>query len=245
MADLRVKTSERIDFRPLEIENLTNQNGLKMNLEKVVFCPCRRDDNSQPQSTCKICKGNGWIFMPKQVVYGMVTSLSFQQTMTLAQPEINATANLTLSENYDFRLNYFDRLTLLDGDGIIKNNLLRLQPVETPTKKEFIQGNLPYIIKSIECIYLYVSNSEVKLLEPVKDYTFFDNIVQFTDKMRYDLIKKGITEFITSVRYNHMPVYHVLSTEHSVRMTRVMDKGNETIKLMPLQYKIREASFYF
>lgn len=240
--ETRSQYKHRVDLQPIELENLVIQSANLLSLERAIFCPCRRIDNGSFQSNCPICHGNGWLFTGANEVFGTVTSLSYTQTMSMERELINSTANLTLSELYDFRLNYFDRITILDGDGIIKNNLIKIKLQYNAQKNEVLMSSVPFVPNSIEYFYVYFSSTEIVLLTE-NDYTLSNANIIFSDVMKSRFKKTGLDYLVGSIRYYHKAIYHVLNTNHNIRQTRVTENGSQVVKKLPLQYTIREALY--
>ena len=236
----RSKSLLRQDFDKAGFENLLFQNNILFTLEKAVYCPCRRKDNSSPQVECVNCNGSGWLFVHGREVNATVMSLNYDQKIQMTYTEITASANLTMSEDFENRLAFFDKLSMKDGAGITINNLARFEQITNEYKKIVFQLTLPYSIVSIEYLVIYLSNSENKILTP-NDYTIVkSNVIQLNSALYDYLTKKGFIEIMASIRYNHLPIYHVMRSEHNIRMTKVED--NTTY--MPLQYLIREHNFF-
>jgi len=233
----------RVDFDIQGFENLLLQNKYVCNLERALYCPCRTENNSSPSDNCATCKGTGWLFTIPVKVNGTLMSLNRDEKLRWNYPEIAATANFTLSEETEYRLAYFDKITLLEGNGITINNIVTVKKLKNKFNKDTFQISLPYIIKSIEFITIYVSKFEVKQLSD-NDYKITEsNIIEFSDSIKEYLIKNAPEKTSASIRYNHLPIYHVLSASHNIRMTNLVDYPDKNVKL-PLQYLIRENSFF-
>lgn len=241
----RSKTLLRQDFDHTGFENLVYQNGLNLKLERALMCPCRRVDNGSPQTTCLNCNGSGWLFSAPTNVFGTIMSLKYEQIIQMTYPEISATANLILSESNDFRLSYFDKLTLQDGNGIIVNNIKQFKLLSNSYNKKTFQLSLPFRVISIDYLILYISsNSVLKLSESDYKYENNTNTIELSDSVTSNLTKQGFTDIMASIRYYHNPIYHVLRHEHNIRLSRVVDGSNEVVKEFPLLYLIREHSFF-
>lgn len=240
----RNKELHRIDFTQSGFDNQIYRNSAQMRLERSMLCACRNMQTGYVPTICPFCKGTGYLFTAPVDIYGMITNLNYQQTLQMNFTEINATANLTISEAFDFRLKYFDKLTILDGDGIIQNQLSKFYLKENPQRKQILQAETQFQINKIEYCLIYQSLDKIKQLVLGVDYTFVGNIITLSDIFRAELLKSGETEFQCSIRYYHKPIYHVMRDEHAIRMTRIIKNDIETVELLPLQYMIREASYF-
>ena len=241
----RSKDLYRQDFDFNGFENLIYQNGINFKLERAVFCPCRRTDNGSPQTTCQNCNGSGWLFSEPNLIAGMVSSLNYEQIIQMTYPEVTATANLTLSETNDFRLNYFDKLIVQDGNGIIVNNIKPFKLVPNTYNKKTFQLSLPYRVISIDYLILYISSTEIMKLTS-SDYSIQSdsNVIELSDIITKKIVNSGLNDVMASIRYYHYPIYHVLRQEHNIRISHVKEGSIEVAKKFPLQYMIREHSFF-
>lgn len=243
MNENRSKTNDRVDFTQSIFDNQTYRNGTLFTLERAIFCPCRNIETNYIDPNCTHCRGTGWLYTEAQEVFGMVTNLNYQQTLQMSYEHINATANLTLSEQYDFRLRYFDKLTVKDGYGLLKNMNIRFSKFENSIRKPVFQANVPFQISQIEYMLILIDN-KIEQLTAGKDFTFDNVTVTLSDIYRSKIDKLGLETVQATIRYYHYPIYHVLQDQHAIRMTRIIKDGKETPQLLPLQYLIREHSFF-
>lgn len=241
----RDKNKLRIDFDVEGFENLVYQNGAKMKLERAILCPCGRKDNSHPKN-CVNCNGSGFFFVEHtDNVWGMVSSLTHNQILGMTAQEINNTANLTLSNTYDSRLQVYDKLTVLDGLGIIGYEQIFPEIRTNNDNNEVLDVQLHRLIQSIESVYLYVdADTPLTLLTENTDYTFDQNIITLSDVLKFELQNLSQEYYSISVRYRYLPEYMVMRSEHNIRQTRIFEGTNEQFKFLPLMYIIQEAWYF-
>ena len=242
---MRSKTQLRNDFDVIGFENLVYQNSAKIKLEKAILCPCSRKDNSHAKR-CVNCNGTGFFFESYgSPIWGMITSLNYNQILGLTGEQINATANLTLSNTYDARLQVYDKLTVLDGKGIITYQQIFPELRMNNNNIEVLDALVNQPIQSIESIYLYDSENTPLIKLNSNDYTYSDNLIKFSEIFLQNLKRSGKENLSMTVRYRYLPVYHIIRTEHNIRQSRILQSGDiEKLEFLPLMYLIQE-SWYF
>jgi len=242
---MRSKQQLRSDFDTIGFENLVYQNAAKIKLEKAILCPCGRKDN-QHSKRCINCNGTGFFFDEySQNIWGMITSLNYNQILGLTREELNATANLTLSKTYDARLQVYDKLTILDGKGITTYKQIFPEIRENNLGIDVLDVQVNQKIQSIEMIYLYIDDKTPLQKLNESDYSYYNNIIQFSDVLKNQLQQSGNDSYSMTVRYRYLPTYQVMRTEHNIRQTRILQTGGiEALEFLPLMYLIQE-SWYF
>jgi hypothetical protein len=242
---MRSKSILRSDLDIKGFENLVFQNAAKLKLEKAIICPCGRKDNSHSKR-CANCNGTGLFFYEHPTeVWGMITSLNYNQTLGLTSEQINATANLTLSNTYDSRLQVYDKLTLLDGKGITTYQQIFPETRINNNGIEVLDVLINQPIASIENIYMFDTENDPLIQIETSDYSFVDNLLTFSEIFLQFLKRNNKENLSMSIRYNYMPVYHIIRTEHNTRQSRIMTTGGvDQVELFPLAYLIQE-SWYF
>lgn len=141
LLDDQKEAGKRVDFKPDEYVLMIETKGYRLAWSRASFCPCQpiNDQTDQPDPTCSLCGGTGWIrFRPEEavvdvrvrgplddlqqsivddnaaVIRGIMTSITntkipYDQVM----PRVEGMLNVTV--RHENKLGYYDRLVNLDS----------------------------------------------------------------------------------------------------------------------------------
>lgn len=109
----RIKTTQRIDFRPGYFEAVLEQHGRPTLWEKSAACPCRNNaQTSQPNAMCPVCNGQGTEWYDPQIVPAIYENLETNRDTLIAFGTWTfGSARITVRSEY--RPGPRDRYTLL------------------------------------------------------------------------------------------------------------------------------------
>lgn len=135
------EAGQRVDYKPSQFELLIETKGVRLAWSRATPCPCApiNSQTQQPDPTCNICAGSGWVYFRNSpytpaVDVGTLTTLQRSlmnshkgmvirgviQGLTTKSDAFNqlgpwAFGSVLVSVRPDNRMGYYDRIVNLDG----------------------------------------------------------------------------------------------------------------------------------
>lgn len=201
------------DFVLSEVEATIRDKGIDVIWEKAYICPCKSKE-SEHLSTCKNCKGTGWIFANPTKTKMLIQSIQADGKLKEAAlrewgfVDLGTVKITALNED---KLSYMDRIVITDATAEHQQVLYPRLTDDLNGASESdsgLEGQLfaftKYDIQSIDYIGLFEGvGLPLKRLVEITDYTFRDNVLLLG--AQYD----SLVDPCVTIRYIHHPIYHV------------------------------------
>lgn len=221
----------RADLIKQEFDNLIYQKGRVVLLETALQCPCKSKSTNQ-QTNCRNCGGTGWIFINPIRTRMVLTAIDAVTDYRPWSEELVGTVSITA--HMEEKLSLMDRVTVLDGE-VIQNEVLFIRSVQG---KNFTFAR--YDIEEVHYIGLFDGvSSKIRRLEKDKDYSIKRNVIEFSS----DLDLPFDRENSITLRYSHLPQFHVVDMKRETMQTFVWE-GGEKIQKMPISAIARRAHYH-
>ena len=209
-----------------------SNHGYDVLLEKALFCPCKDKANGHVDVSCKNCGGTGWIFINKIKTRALISHIN-QQTKFLNWTENNV-GTISISTSAEDKVGFMDKVTILDVETVFSQIV---HARKSSSNKLF--AFLAYEPISIEALYLFESSESPLIPISEGQYTILNNKLILDDVFLNALV--GVTDphlqyLNLTVRYYHLPVYHIIDINREVMKNRSKDcnTGNRTLKELPI-----------
>ena len=205
------------DWRRVDFEAFLYHKGYEVFHDKAVRCPCKVK-GSQYLSSCKNCRGTGWVFINRTETRMVLTSMNVNTSFKEWSEQNVGTVNVTASSND--RLGYMDRITIRNGESVLQEVL---SPIDF--KGQMFAYTI-YDIVSIREVFMFVAeNIKLRLLTEGIDYTYEQNILKFSNEF------KSVSNFSVSVTYNYNTQYHVIDITRDIRNQFNKDDGGVDVSV--------------
>jgi len=209
-----------------------SNHGYDIMLEKALFCPCKDKANGHVDVGCKNCGATGWIFVNKTKTRALISHIN-QQTKFLNWTEENV-GTINISTTAEDKVGYMDRVTILDVETVFS----QIAHVRKSSSNKLF-AFLAYEPVEIEAIYLFENASSPLIPVAANQYTIQNNKIILDDIFLAALA--GVTDpqlqyLNLTVRYYHLPVYHIIDINREVMKNRSKDcaTGGKTLKELPI-----------
>jgi len=209
-------------FRKEDIDGMVTNKGYKVIYETVILCPCKTKEIDH-RNQCMNCGGIGYIFAnptrTRMIITGIAHDGKFNQNQFVDWGMIDS-GSVMITSFDENKLSFMDRIT-------IENATAHHTQVMFPTLNDDDTNYFSftkYNIESIHFIGLFVSDDEpIKKLEEYIDYTFHDNVIEYSNTFTTFLESNNITAPSVSIRFVHRPVFHIIDI---VRESLTSTKNN-------------------
>ncbi len=219
----------RVDLVKTKFDALVWEKGYKVILEKALPCPCA-SKNSNHQSNCKNCGGNGWLFVNAIETHIVMTAMNMNTKFLAWTEENRGTASVTaLSED---ETSFMDRITVKDGIAIHSQVLFVKEFEDTSSTVYYF--NTIYDIKEILYLALFRdSNTSLLPLVYGVDFTYSSNKIIFLTASTYinpDLEEQDLSIVI---RYKYAPQFHIIDIQRETMQSfvNIANEGETKIDL--------------
>lgn len=213
----------RADFKPEIFDLLIRQKGYTAIWEQGLFCPCYESLSGQPDYTCPLCRGRGYIYVSPKETKVIVTSINGNKEQERIGLNDLGVAYLTplATDNVGFR----DRFTFTDS--ITKFSEIIIHGSESMDRLRY---------KCIEMIMVRDLNTVYKLKTDFKisaDGQYIEWISNMPVGSKY------------TVLYCTHPVYIAINPIHEIRGTYLMKNGGgkDYYMALPKQFQIKREDF--
>ena len=226
------RTAARADFVQPDFDNLVQQKGNTFLHQKATICPCRTEENGNPDPHCVSCEGNGWIYGSRTKVRGVIQSVSFDPKHFEYSRANLGIAMFTCMER--IRLAWFDRLKFTDGESTFSESVF----VRADMNEGALKGYLTYEPLAVQHVYLYIDNSTPFVQLDITDYTITGKTLE--------IIGGAYTEssYQLSIRYEHNPVYVVMDINKDIRSTPELQSNQSEKRLsMPMYATLKKLHY--
>lgn len=222
-------------FNKGEVDATVRDKSYAAIFEKAYLCPCK-SKSSTSLNTCKNCGGTGWIFCNPTQTGFIITGIAHDNK--LKEAALREWGNMDLgSVNVtainDDKLSFMDRITLIDATT--EHNQIIYPSLTDDEVTAFVFTK--YNILSIDNITLFIDeNTELKRLIEGEDYTFGDNVINFTADSGVD----GNSQI--SIRYIHRPVFHITDIVRESMTSKIgeLNQGQQTL-ILPIKAIAKRA----
>lgn len=219
----------RQDFDVEDFNQLLNQKGVSVTVEKALQCPCKSESQNQ-LSSCQNCGGMGWLFINKKNIRILLTGMGSQKEWTQWSEENKGTINFSCPQDED--ISFMDRITRINAESIF-NEIIHFQTVEGTTFSYTV-----YPPKNIDYIAIFVSSSQPLMRLSATDYLVDGNIIILNDTLS---LPEG--EITATIRYRHAPAFHVIDMKRESMDNYRLENGTEQLQLMPISGVARRAHY--
>ncbi len=225
------QTYNRVDFEESEFDILIEQKGRRVMIEKSCVCPCK-SSVSNHLSTCKNCGGTGIFFISREetkiVIQGMNVSLEYKPW----SEEVAGMVNITCKNKE--KLNYLDRITVLDAESVYDEVLHFKESEETvPRMFSFTVYNVKRVMY---CAMFQGISTPHKILVEGTDYTITDNKVfldaQYTEE-----------DISVTIKYCHEPAYYVMELRRETMDSYKYVEGKDKLIHLPTSAIGKRANY--
>lgn len=223
--------SFQVDFDRDEFTRLLYGKGYDVCWEKAAFCPNRPPDGLAPKDhdiNCTLCEGTGFIYFDPVPTRMLVQTVKLNESFYAYGRWDAGSAMVTALP--EFRLNYWDRLTL--GNGVARfQELVRRQP----------EGDdlLKYEPLSIEYVAWVNRSKELVIFTKDEHFALVDGSLHWYE----GVVHPDANDYYT-VAYSYRPRYIVLDLIHHHRVSTVKDQHLEfpVQAVAKLDFLIRDQS---
>lgn len=230
-------------FNPKEFARALGAHGYDVTLEKALMCPCKDKGSGNVRLTCRNCGGSGWIFINKTATRMLISHIN-QQTkfQSWTMENVGTVSVTTPAEN---RVGYMDRIVVQDVETVFTQICYA---VVSSTGKLF--SFLAYEPTEIEAVYLFDQDENPLIPLTPDQYTINGQVIQLDDVFLDAL--DGITDLHLqylnlTVRYYHLPVYHIVDINREVTKNRFKDcsTGLKNLKELPISCMAKKPHVIF
>lgn len=216
----------RTDFLTPDFSALVEQKGVDVVWERAIPCPCSK--RQVHKSTCRNCRGTGWVFINPTLIKAIVSSINRDTKYKEWSTELLGTVSVTVRPEHC--LNYMDKFTILNSSAV------QSEVLEVKFSNDKLYINTIYPVLSIVEIFKYEdSNQPLKLIQ--QGYSVDEN--HFITFVAGKELKEG--DFIT-ITYKHNVVYNILDFPHDVRNTYILNTlSREEVLKLPISAVARRA----
>lgn len=221
---LKAPFNDRVDFDVSKFLNLIETKGYDVTWEKAMYCPQRCGLSPRDHDiACAACDGTGFVY------YDSCTTRMFMQSIKLDENYYaygrfdSGTVMVTALPG--FRINFWDRLTLTNGEARF-SELLRRQPdtlIDRPKYNALELDQVQYVDRA--------GAVQVATIETDVDVNLAGQIEWVDAQPQPDA-----REYY-SVAYLHRPVYRVIDLVHQIRESPVQtgEGSGDTQVEFPMQ----------
>ena len=234
----------RVGWRVDDFEELIQSQGYDVYIDRAMRCPCVDKATGQALSTCKNCLGRGWFFVDRTETRIIAQRMDSKKRY-LDWSEVNAgTASMT-TKGSD-KLGFMDRIILLQLQEFY-SEIIR------PTVYEGELLAYP-VYEPLDITNMFLFVGDYTKLEPIpaEMYKVDKNKIVFDQELLnvvpVDNVNQSVPSVSISIRYPHIPVYHVIDVNRElmrVRESKLCGYDDETLKQMPINVLARKAHFIF
>jgi len=217
----------RVDLNVQELDNLIDDQGIKLKITPSILCPNRDALGSTNHALdCQVCNGDEAVDLPKKCIetFGVIQSIRHEKKLEVQGIWDEKDATITLQA--PIRIYFWYKVEVLDYASIY-NELLKKDDDDT--------DKLRYPVnRSCDTPYCLV-DSEAKTYEKDIDYRIIQN--QFIEWQTANRPKIGS---LFSVAYPVFPTFRILETLHENRYYNVTLKQKTRVPVnLPQQAVIR------
>lgn len=219
-------TTLNADFDKKQIDLTIRDKGYNVLYEKALRCPCK-SQSSDHQTACLNCGGSGWMFvnatLTKMTMHSISSERKYQE---VGREDLGMVQITALDGNI---LSLMDRITILDG---LTDHTEILYPTLSDDGTKLFAFT-KYNLIGVDYLGIFVNNTtNVNQLLETQDYTFHDNVIEFTSLHGASSNPTGLS---VSIRYLHAPVYHVWDiARDTMRSTVVDNTGKKQVINLPI-----------
>jgi len=223
----RISKPGRVDLDVPELDNLINDQGIRLRITPSILCPNRDALGSTNHALdCQVCNGDEAVDLEKKCVetFGVIQSIRHEKKLEVQGIWDEKDATLTLQSA--FRIYYWYKVEVLDF-GSIYNELIKKDDDDT--------DKLRYPINvSCDTPFLIV-DANANQYEFGVDYKIIsDQYIKWLTGNRPDIA------CLYSVSYPVFPTFRVLETLHENRYYHVTSKQKDRVPVnLPQQAVIR------
>jgi len=204
-------------FKPTWFVDKINDLGVKVAWQKAVPCSCISMESNQPNPSCPLCGGTGFVYQDPveiKVLAISITTIPEYMLSGLAQ-----FGELLVTVNKDIDMSTFDRLVFLEATTEIMHLVIRNPNTDT--------DRIKYELLEPEYVFyngIYYS--------PNTDFTYNGKEITWIGNRPPDGVRY-------SMRYKTHPAYLISKVLHETRATEMLSLGNRVYKELPQQYLAR------
>ena len=199
----------RNDFFPQAFAQAIDSKGYRCRWEKAIFCANRgEEDIDRHKLDCKACH-DGYVYYDPITVEALLTSMSLKEFFRTEGRFDVGTVLVTLKS--DFRISFWDRLTLLDS---------RMRYTEVFKRNRVgLVDKLKYKALVVERLYTFTKINHITDYVYGTDYTLDEH----GDVLWSNPPLAGAT---LGISYFRNPAYIILDLPHHVRDTQIAKPGS-------------------
>lgn len=217
----------RVDFYSDMFDQMVEEKGMVVDWYEAMMCHCYNESTGQPDFTCKVCKGSGFIYLPPITTKVLATSLSGKMDFENIGVIQRGTAYITsLSKDL---MGYHDKIVFPDFNSKYSQLIsFTSDGVSERTYKP---------IKDVK-----------KLISPEGEYVKDIDFVVTDDNYRLKWInpEKSVPYHKATILYVTPPSYIIIDLIHELRATWVkFKKPKDTFVELPKQYVIKREDFIY
>lgn len=205
---------QAVEFNRDEFTKLLHDHGYPIIWEKALPCPNRKGiDPKDHNINCTFCENTGWIYVDSEETRALITGLKITESFYAFGRFDGSSVMITLLPEY--QINYWDRITLLQGTAVFQELITR--------KKVGLKDTLKYTPIAIS--YVYWKNRAGALTAfAATDYQISGNQIEW-------LVNKPDIGDYFAIRYTYRPRYVFTNLPHQLRDQTI--KGSRVV--FPLQ----------
>lgn len=220
--NLPAKNTQQADFDKYEIDGFVTNKGYQVIYETAIMCPCKTKEIDH-RNTCDNCGGTGFLYCnptrTRMLITGIAHDGKFKDAQWVDWGMIDSGSVMITSFNEN-KLAFMDRITI---ENATAHHSQVMFPVLNDDEVNYFSF-VKYDIESIHFLGLFVSDdTEIKKLEEDTDYTFHDNVIEYSDIFTTFLEDNNISAPSVSIRFVHRPVFHIIDV---VRESFTSTKNN-------------------
>lgn len=215
----------QVYFRPDDYSALIGSKGYNIIIEKALRCPCE-GETGHALVDCQNCMGTGYFFINPLKTKAIASGINRDTKYREWSAELVGTISLTVRDDGQENMSFYDKITFVDKVGDFSENLLVRS---NSTGDDFVFTT--YKVKSITDIFIF-ENSSSKL----RKLTSEEYSINANNNCVIDLVitDKSVTfNGSISIRYKHEIQFNIIDLPHELRASWEMDK-NGTYKLISL-----------
>lgn len=209
-------------FRKEDIDGLVSNKGYRVIYETALLCPCKTKEIDH-RNTCQNCGSTGFLWVnptrTRMLITGIVHDDKYKDAGWVDWGFVDSGMAMITSFEEN-KLSFMDRITVENAHT--HHNQIMFPELNDNETNYF--SFTKYTIESIHFIGLFVNDeTPIKKLEESIDYTFHDNVIEYTDAFTTYLTDNNISAPSVSIRFVHKPIFHIVDV---VRESLTSTKNN-------------------
>ena len=217
----------RVDLNVPELDNLIDDQGIRLRIVPSLLCPNRTDlSGTNHHLDCEVCNGNEAVDLESECfeTFGAIQSIRHEKTFEISGIWDEKDATVTLKS--EDRIYYWYKIIVLDFASIF-NELVKRD--DDDTDKLRYPPN-----RSCDTPFHLVDSSGI-VYKPGVDYR-----VSKDQYIKWTTAKRPAKDSLYSISYPVFPTFRVLETLHENRFYNITSKQKERVPVnLPQQAVIR------